>query len=165
MISRYQIKDREHLELANDALKFFRGHIQPFGQNEAGGILLGCVYSNASVLIEKVTTPDNSDKAGRRFFDRSRKRAQQVVEREWQESSGVRIYLGEWHTHSEPNPSPSSRDRTMIRNMLRQTKMHIDFLFLNIVGTQSNWVGIETGTSLRRLCTLTHSQEAGHFIC
>ena len=151
MISRYQINDCEYLELSGDALKVFRAHVQPFGRNEAGGILLGCVYPNTSILIEKVTTPRYPDKAGPCFFDRSRKRAQQIVECEWKESSGVRIYLGEWHTHSESYPSPSKRDRTMIRNMFRQTKMQIDFLFLIIVGTRSNWVGIENGASLRHL--------------
>lgn len=154
MISRYQINNREYLELSDDAVKVFCAHVQPFGQNEAGGILLGCVYPNSSILIEKVTTPGYPDKAGPYFFDRSRKRAQQIVEREWKESSGVRIYLGEWHTHSEPNPSPSPRDRTMIRNMFHQTKMQIDFLFLIIIGIRSTWVGIETGASLRRLHTV-----------
>ena len=43
----------------------------------------------------------------------------------------------------------------MIRNMLRQTKMQIDSLFLVIVGTQSNWVGIQNGERLQRLRRLT----------
>lgn len=129
----------------------FRAHIQSGKRKEAGGVLLGCVYPSSHVVIEAATKPGALDKAGLRYFDRSRKRAQKIVEHEWKASSGVRIYLGEWHTHSETHPTPSMRDREMICNMLRQTKMEIDFLFLVIIGIQSNWVGIKTSKGLRRL--------------
>ena len=151
MISRYQINEHEYLELSDDVLRVFASHVQTFGRSEAGGILLGCVYPGSHVVVQKVTVPAYPDRAGLCFFDRSRKRAQRIVEREWKNSSGVCMYLGEWHTHSEPHPDPSPRDRKMIRNMLRQTKMEIDSLFLVIVGTRSNWDGVENGERLQRL--------------
>jgi integrative and conjugative element protein (TIGR02256 family) len=85
------------------------------------------------------------------FFNRSRKRAQEIVNKQWKKSSGISIYLGEWHTHPVPDPVPSSRDRQMIRNMFNQTQMEITFLFLIIIGTRSNWVGVEDGKTLRHL--------------
>jgi integrative and conjugative element protein (TIGR02256 family) len=151
MISRYQINDREYLELSDDALKVFSAHVQAFGQNEAGGILLGSIYPGFRVVIEKATAPYYPDRAGPCYFDRSRKRAQRIVEREWENSSGIRIYLGEWHTHPELHPTPSARDYKMISNMLRQTKMQIDFLFLIIVGIHSTWVGLKNGERMRQL--------------
>jgi integrative and conjugative element protein (TIGR02256 family) len=151
MINRYRINERQYIELSSGVTKVFGSHVQRFGQSESGGILLGSVYPGSYVLVEKATTPKYPDQAGPCFFDRSRARAQRIVEREWRDSSGVRIYLGEWHTHSEMHPKPSGRDRRMIRNMFRQTEMHIDFLILVIVGITSVWVGIESGNSLRRL--------------
>jgi integrative and conjugative element protein (TIGR02256 family) len=151
MINRYQIDERRHIEFSSDVREVFGAHIQRSGQNESGGILLGSVFPASHVLVEMATTPKYPDQAGPCFFDRSRARAQRIVEREWENSSGVRTYLGEWHTHSEAHPKPSGRDRRMIRNMFRQTKMHIDFLILVIVGITTNWVGVEEGNSLRQL--------------
>lgn len=151
MTNRYRINQCEYLEFSGEALKVFRAHTQAYGHNESGGILLGCVYPGSHVVVEAATEPGILDKSGLRYFDRSRQRAQGIVEREWTASAGIRIYLGEWHTHTEMHPVPSSRDRRMIRNMRRQTKMEIDFLFLVVVGTHSNWVGVETGEQLHRL--------------
>jgi len=151
MINRYQINERQHIEFSIGVAEVFGEHIQRLGQNESGGILLGSVYHDSHVVVAMATTPKYPDQAGPCFFDRSRARAQRIIEREWESSSGVRIYLGEWHTHSEAHPKPSSRDRKMIRNMFRQTEMHIDFLLLVIVGITTNWVGIEDGNSLQQL--------------
>lgn len=151
MKSHYQINDDERLILSEDALSAFRANIQAEGRKEAGGILLGRFYPTDYVMIEKVTIPGRLDKSGLFFFDRSRKRAQKIVIKQWKDSSGISIYLGEWHTHPVPDPVPSSRDRQMIRNMFNQTQMEITFLFLIIIGTRSNWVGIEDGNTLRQL--------------
>jgi integrative and conjugative element protein (TIGR02256 family) len=154
MISRYQISEAEHVVFSKDVLGIFQSHIQTSGRKESGGILLGCVYPGSHTLIDIATRPGAFDKAGLRYFDRSRKRAQRIVEREWDTSGGTRVYLGEWHTHSELHPSPSMRDRQMIHNMFQQTTMEIDFLFLAIIGIRSNWVGIQDGKRLRRLQAL-----------
>jgi integrative and conjugative element protein (TIGR02256 family) len=151
MNGQYQITGIESLVLTEDVMSALRTHIQTKGRKEAGGILLGTVYPGERVIIQRATTPGPLDKAGFYFFDRSRKRAQRVVNKLWKKSAGLCIYLGEWHTHPELNPSPSSRDRRMIRNMLAQTKMEVEFLFLIIVGIESIWIGIENGKELRRL--------------
>lgn len=111
-------------------------------QPEAGGILLGRVYTD-EIVVEQITVPNNVDKSGRYFFDRNVKRAQQTVDIAWKESNGEVIYLGEWHTHPEAAPSPSMVDRRLIKNMLRDTKMSLNFLFMVIVGTESKYVAVQ----------------------
>jgi integrative and conjugative element protein (TIGR02256 family) len=150
---KYIIDINSILEFAPNVIDIFEKHKQHAGRNEAGGILLGRCYRN-KIVIENATSPSKKDKAGPTFFDRNRKRAQLIVNDEWEVNDGERIYLGEWHTHSELHPIPSKIDKDMIYNMLKRTKMEIDFLFTVIVGTLDYWVGIQKGKRLTRLKAL-----------
>jgi integrative and conjugative element protein (TIGR02256 family) len=118
--------------------------------SEAGGILLGRVYES-EIVIEVATTPTSADRAGAFFFERSRLVSQERVNAAWSASDGEQIYLGEWHSHPSSIAVPSSRDRAMILNNLRETKMEIDFLFLVVLGWTQDWVGIATNGTLRQL--------------
>ena len=78
---------------------------------EAGGMLLGRLIDNCfDIVIDNATTPLPSDKRGRFFFFRARKEAQKLVNDVWSSSSAALIYLGEWHTHPEDEPVPSTED-------------------------------------------------------
>lgn len=150
MDNRYQLTEKEYVQLSNDTLEVFRSGARTTDK-ESGGVLLGSVFPRSHVFVEMATRPGFLDKAGRYFFDRSRARAQRIVNRHWKKSAGQCIYLGEWHTHPVADPVPSSRDQKMIRNMFHQTKMEIDFLLLIICGKSALWVGLENGESLREL--------------
>ncbi|WP_410511763.1 Mov34/MPN/PAD-1 family protein [Paenibacillus sp. BR2-3] len=102
-------------------------------QHESGGILLGRVYMDR-IVIEHVSEPSETDRSGRCFFERDVKTAQQIVDKNWEESGGQIIYLGEWHTHPEAVPHPSLTDRKLISSMIRDSRMEIDFLFIVIIG-------------------------------
>lgn len=151
MNDEYQIKPGTILRISPSAASNLHAFRQAEGTNEAGGILLGREFIDQAVIVEEVTTPTAGDKTGPTWFERCRETAQQKVNEAWERSGGELIYIGEWHTHPEENPLPSPRDRVMIRNMFRQTKMEIDFLILIIVGTMDVWIGIENGRSLRQL--------------
>lgn len=152
MISQYRVDKSRYIEFSRQVINSFLKFRQKPGENEAGGILLGRVYAGSHVVVEAATTPNPYDKAGPYYFDRSLRAAQQALEKAWEESNGERIYLGEWHSHPVSDPSPSRRDRQMIRNMFRDTKnREVDFLLLIIVGLDENWVGIENGRKLKEL--------------
>ena len=155
MINRYDLSEGRTLEFSREVIDTFIKFQQRLGSNEAGGILLGRVYLNGDVRIDLTTTPNSRDKAGPYFFDRSRSSAQKIVDRVWEESFGEMNYLGEWHSHPVPHPTPSSRDRQMIRNMFRQSRFEVEILFLVVVGRVENWVGREDGHSLKKLKTVT----------
>jgi integrative and conjugative element protein (TIGR02256 family) len=151
VIARYRFHRNQTLEFSQAVIDTFLKYRQSPGMDEAGGILLGNVYTTSHTIVEAATTPGSLDRAGPYYFERSRAAAQAVVNSSWRESGGVLIYLGEWHTHLAASPTPSRRDRAMIRNMLRQTEMAIDCLVLVVVGTENAWVGIDDGRRLAKL--------------
>src|SRR5690606_19284181 len=51
-------------------------------------------------------------------------------------SNGQMVYLGEWHTHPEPFPSPSRTDLKMIEGQFKINQLRTDFLILLIKGTR-----------------------------
>ncbi|MBD2869292.1 Mov34/MPN/PAD-1 family protein [Paenibacillus arenilitoris] len=136
---KYQLNHRE-LILAQEVIETFDCYRQRFDhQHESGGILFGRVYAD-KVIIESVSVPSGEDKSGRYYFYRNVKKAQKLVNEKWDESSGEVIYLGEWHTHPELIPKPSLTDRRLLANMMRDTKMDIDFLLMVIVGINNFFV-------------------------
>jgi integrative and conjugative element protein (TIGR02256 family) len=150
-LAEYRLSDGMTLRFSESACNALRKFRQTGRRNEAGGILLGRILANDEIVIEKVTRPGALDRAGRYFFDRARGPAQRTVEREWKKSNGEIIYLGEWHSHPEDFPTPSSRDKEMIRNMFKDTRMEIDFLVELIIGLEDDWVGIQDEQGLRRI--------------
>ncbi|WP_096187972.1 ribosomal-processing cysteine protease Prp [Evansella halocellulosilytica] len=110
-------------------------------QHEAGGVLLGKVY-NDLILVDRVSEPTKGDKSGLYYFYRNVHKAQEIIKTAWEESSGERIYLGEWHTHPEENAHPSKDDKSLISNMLNDSYMEIDFLFMVIIGVVKPFVAV-----------------------
>ena len=108
---------------------------------EAGGILLGQI-SKDGVFILKVSTPCSADKATRRGFIRNKKKAQYIIDYEHANSGGQTIYLGEWHTHPEPFPSPSYVDLRMIKDQYEKNRLNEDFLIMLIRGTKGIYTGL-----------------------
>jgi integrative and conjugative element protein (TIGR02256 family) len=109
---------------------------KPF-KHEAGGVLLGrYIKDSKDIIIDLATQPQSKDKRSRFRFFRKQEEHQAIVEQVWKESEGTCNYLGEWHTHPEPNPVPSSVDvKTWIRQV-RETKFQGDCLYSVIVGTE-----------------------------
>jgi len=115
---------------------------------EAGGVLMGrYIKDTRDVIVDDITVPEAGDVQSLHRFFRAHEQHQKKLERAWERSGHTCTYLGEWHTHSEPNPSPSHVDRSEWRRKL----MTDDFgshLFFVIVGTESiqAWEGKQHGT-------------------
>ncbi|MED3554282.1 ribosomal-processing cysteine protease Prp [Cytobacillus praedii] len=137
----YKYGDK-YIVFTDEVIKFFDKYKQYNDtQHESGGILLGKVY-NDLIIIDQISEPSREDKCGRFYFVRNVKRAQKIVERAWKESNGERIYLGEWHTHPEDIPTPSRDDKILLKNMLKHSRMEIDFLFMVIIGRISPYFAV-----------------------
>ena len=101
---------------------------------EAGGILLGRMIENSNdVIIDEVTEPGPKDKRSKFSFFRS-KSIQKIINLRWLKSNNTRNYLGEWHTHPESYPSPSTIDIIDWKNIMKKGVFYQDFLFFIIVG-------------------------------
>ena len=87
---------------------------------EAGGILIGRELDSGDVIIDGVTTPQPGDVRRPMFFHRSQAAHQAASDRAYEESNGRRCYVGEWHTHAEPSPTPSAMDMADWQRRLRE---------------------------------------------
>ena len=100
-------------------------------QNEAGGVLLGR-YRGSHIEIVAATYPGKHDIATKYSFSRAAGHHQKIADQWWEKSGGEITYLGEWHTHPEPIPSPSPLDRNEWLSQLPPRAM-----ILIIQGTES----------------------------
>lgn len=108
------------------------------GDPEAGGVLLGrLIEESDDVVIDEVGVPSGEDRRGRTFFRRARRAAQRLVDRAWRKSRGARVYLGEWHTHPEAVPHPSTQDTSDWLRIARDARFEHDFLLFMIIGTEA----------------------------
>ena len=89
----------EHRQTAPDAAESF-------------GVLMGTTSAERrEIWIERVTTPKAHDQRSRFSFALRDPGHQQTVCEMFAGSGGRSIYLGTWHTHPEPVPTPSTTDR------------------------------------------------------
>jgi integrative and conjugative element protein (TIGR02256 family) len=102
---------------------------------EAGGILLGrYIVGCRDVVVDEVTVPMQGDRRMRFAFHRSPEHHQEVIDSRWAASRGTCQYLGEWHTHPQLSPTPSSVDISDWRRRLRVDQFDGDSLLFVIVG-------------------------------
>jgi len=114
--------------------------MQAFAQHrwwdqEAGGILMGRhLLDSYDLVVDEVSTPQDTDRRGRCHFFRSRMH-EQVARRRWLEEHNTSAYLGLWHTHPERDPTPSGVDRSDWQQAVAGDTYEGDRLFFPIVGT------------------------------
>ncbi len=105
--------------------------------SERGGVLLGRhLRDEQHVIVDEVTLPKRFDLATRTTFRRAQAPHQRVIDERWEGSAGTCVYLGEWHTHPESTPRPSSIDVDDWRRRLRTDTYDASGLFFIIVGTR-----------------------------
>jgi integrative and conjugative element protein (TIGR02256 family) len=112
---------------------------------EAGGILLG-YRRDAHLHVVMATPPGPSDTRGRIRFRRDDESHARIALAEWSNSGEMIDYLGEWHTHPESDPLPSTLDLEEWRKICSRRKDPMVFL---IQGTLSQWVGIGLGHAIK----------------
>lgn len=81
--------------------------------------------------MSRVTGPYLSDEKARYFFRSNPHRAQAAIQRFARRGL---LYLGEWHTHAEPKPSPSFSDEDAMRTIFARSHLNTTALLLLIIG-------------------------------
>ncbi len=98
------------LHFSESTLGTFCQHVQvKNSDSEAGGLLLGSVHG-AHMIIDQATVPTTCDRRFRYFFERMPFGHERIAQARWSASQGTIRYLGEWHTHPEDDPHPSTLD-------------------------------------------------------
>lgn len=119
-------------------------------KSEAGGILLG-FRRNSHLHITIATRPQSSDRRQRFSFKRSPLHHQQVALSQWRASQMTVDYLGEWHTHPESSPSPSSLDVSEWKKICKVQARPMVFAILGQSG--DIWLGASFGEAIS-LCVI-----------
>ncbi|WP_121965000.1 Mov34/MPN/PAD-1 family protein [Myroides sp. N17-2] len=136
------------LSLSDIVLNIFKKHVQyDVHLPESGGILTGKLYEDL-VEILNCSEPTVSDKQSRYNFNRSYKAAQIFINEKFEKSKGKEIYLGEWHTHPEDNPTPSVTDIKNFTKTISKNKLNSNTHFMIIIGIKSIYIGIYTERKL-----------------
>ncbi|MEN5110099.1 Mov34/MPN/PAD-1 family protein [Pseudomonas sp. TWI672] len=101
--------DEQFVYFSQSVLEVFQRHVQEDDGTEAGGILLGHVRGKHLEVLE-ASEPTRQDLRLRYFFERMIHGHKSLADRRWQESNGLVRYIGEWHSHPQEVPRPSSID-------------------------------------------------------
>lgn len=124
----------ERFMLTDDVLGHFVRHQQVhFWQREAGGQLFAR-FEPGNTLIERATGPRPGDRRSRYSY-RPNPEAEQ---REIYAMHAIGLhYVGDWHTHPEPVPHPSSIDNLSMADCVAKSQHALPGFLLTIVGTAS----------------------------
>lgn len=143
------------IKLPTEVINFIHGYVQNERHKpEAGGVMLGrYILNSRDVVIDKITFPMPDDRATRTTFIRKKRAHQLIIDREWEASGHTCTYLGEWHTHPEAFPSPSSIDTFGWKKKLKKDIFDSDNLFFLIVGTAEMrmWEGHKSSKTISML--------------
>jgi len=105
---------------------------------EAGGIFLG-YRRGCHIHVVNATAPAPGDSRSRYAFNRQDPVHQAMATRGWLDSNGCLDYVGDWHTHPEPYPTPSSLD---LREWRKLCRSHDEAMLFAIFGTRGWWFGV-----------------------
>ena len=113
---------------------------------ESGGILMGYRRGN-HLHVAAMSSPQPGDRQHRFGFHRRAESHQRIARRHWNAQQQTMDYLGEWHTHPEVNPTPSSIDTGEWRKLCASKTVPMLFV---IVGTEhAMWVGVGHGREIK----------------
>lgn len=116
----------------SEVLELFERHKQLSEKSlEAGGQLFAR-FNATEVVISKATGLRDGDKRGRYLFWPNRKKEQNEIKELFGEGYH---YVGDWHTHPEAVPTPSSTDLVNILECYSQSKHDLKYFIMVIVGT------------------------------
>lgn len=90
------------------------GHVEESPNVETGGVLIGYV-DGRTAIVTRITGPGPKALRTAIRFERDVEYVQQQIDLAAIELGGQGSYLGEWHSHLEPDPEPSGQD---IRSMV-----------------------------------------------
>ena len=119
---------------------------QLFFSRESAGVLIGERRASHLVICD-LSEPGPGDIRSRFCVDRKGAHHQEKICAIFAQSGGTQQYIGEWHTHPEDNPTPSSTDQN-------SWKANIDSTFpmlVLIVGRKKIWVGKKINNNFSQL--------------
>lgn len=111
-------------------------------QKEAGGQLFADI-TERTVTVKMATGPHQKDYRRRFHFFPNQIRLRNEIKKYFKK--GLH-YVGDWHTHPQYSPFPSSLDIESMKRCFRKSKHELEHFILIIVGQKTDceslWVGL-----------------------
>jgi integrative and conjugative element protein (TIGR02256 family) len=125
--------------LTTALVKSVTADVKRYGHDkERGGILLG--FRRGSHLhINEATFPMRWDRGTMFSFRRSAIGHREIAIKRWRQSNRTIDWVGEWHSHPEESPAPSSID---IRSWKEITQDRAAPMAFMIIGWKRGWLGL-----------------------
>lgn len=152
-------KCAQRIVFTAEVVEHFRRHVQRSGP-EVGGQLFGTMANYSDVIVKLATGPRSEDKKSRFLFIPSRDQEKREIGAQFRK--GLH-YLGDWHTHPEESPSPSSIDLKSMKDCFAKSRhQHRSFTMVIIGnGVSSDWmyVSLHDGKSHIKLKPMASTAE------
>ncbi|MEM5497652.1 Mov34/MPN/PAD-1 family protein [Paraglaciecola mesophila] len=101
-------------------------------KKEAGGLLFTNSFENNTIEIKFCSTPNKHDLRSRLGFYPHKQEAQCLINKKFNEGL---YYVGDWHTHPQKIPVPSSKDKRTIKDIFVKSEHHLSYLILIILSS------------------------------
>jgi len=122
----------QRLLLETSVVQHLEAHRQLSPQHREAGGQLFATFSGNDVVIREATGPRRTDHRTRTSYRPDRRAEQQeILERH---NRGLH-YVGDWHTHPSPQPTPSNLDYLSIQDTVRASAHQLNGFVLIVVGT------------------------------
>lgn len=134
MISAAIGQSGETLLILDAVLDHFSTHRQTrCWHREAGGLLFARIAGDV-ITIEEATGPRPTDRRSRSAYHGDRRAEQEEID--VRHALGLH-YVGDWHTHPEAKPRPSSADELAMVSRVSASMHQLQSFLFAIVGTDS----------------------------
>lgn len=112
-------RDNTFIEIQGPVLTTFKRHVQVNSKKEAGGVLVGKRLINGDLVIVSASEPTNLDKRTIFSFKKHPQTHKEFIDKILIYSEGFIGFIGEWHSHPEPVPTPSKTDYKSWKKIIR----------------------------------------------
>lgn len=130
-------------------------HISNSTNVEDCGVFTGSLTQTGIYRINRISPSCSvNDTKSPRMCVRDANIANEFIKQDYEASNQTRVYIGEWHTHPEENPTPSGLDLTSIIDIFKNSVLPFNFLFFAIVGYKSIFWGYYNGHKIFRLTNI-----------
>jgi integrative and conjugative element protein (TIGR02256 family) len=142
---------KQQLVFGQAALEIFSKYRQQEMEPESGGLLFA-EFAFPLIQIVEVSAPHATDRRWRTLFIPNRILQRQLIRQCFKK--GLH-FVGEWHTHPEPKPTPSGLDLKSMGDAFVKSRHELNYFIMAIVGNRREtlelWVSAHDGASHHRL--------------
>jgi len=146
------------IAINSNVLKHFLKHRQTSSTTSEVGGQLFARFSPDRLCIRVATGPANEDQGGRFWFKPNQKRQNDEIQKLFKEKLH---FIGDWHTHPEPTPTPSVTDLKSMQDCFNKSRHQLKSFVMVIVGQadfpEGLWVSIHNKRGFHRLSPVIES--------